>query len=130
MRRVPTLLLLQRVFMRSRSDWSVFNVVLREGAVGGYHSLDSRQQFPRKPDCDTQWPAPLAGTNRKCRAAYAMDLLRLERLSEARAATILDLASWDLLELMGRYDVPTVRMSIEKLDRELATEIKRPTRHD
>jgi len=59
-----------------------------------------------------------------------MDLLRLERLSEARAATILDLASWDLLELMGRYDVPTVRMSIEKLDRELATEIKRPTRHD
>ena len=34
------------------------------------------------------------------------------------------------LELMDRYDVPTVRMSIEKLDRELATEIKRPTRHD
>ncbi len=59
-----------------------------------------------------------------------MDLLRLDRLSEAQAATILGLARWELLDLMGRYDGPAVRMSIEELDRELATEVSVPTRHD
>jgi hypothetical protein len=53
------------------------------------------------------------------------DLLRLDRLSEAQAAAILGVARWELLELMGRYDVPVVRMSAEELDRELATEVKR-----
>ena len=38
---------------------------------------------------------------------------------------ILGLARWELLELMGRNDIPAVRMSIEDLDRELATEVKR-----
>jgi hypothetical protein len=54
-----------------------------------------------------------------------MDLLRLDRLSEAQAGNILGLARWELLELMGRYDVPAVRMSLEDLDRELAAEVKR-----
>jgi len=54
-----------------------------------------------------------------------MDLLRLDRLSEAQAAAILGLAGRELLELMGRYDVPAVRMGAEELDRELATEVKR-----
>ena len=63
---------------------------------------------------------------RRVREALVMDLLRLDRLSEAQVATILDLARWELLELMGRYDVPAVRMSVEELDRELATEVKRP----
>jgi len=54
-----------------------------------------------------------------------MDLLRLDRLSEAQAAAILGLARRELLELMGRYDVPAVRMGAEELDRELATEVKR-----
>jgi Uncharacterised protein family (UPF0175) len=54
-----------------------------------------------------------------------MDLLRLDRLSEAQAAAILGVACWELLELMGRYDVPAVRMSAEERDRVLATEVKR-----
>jgi hypothetical protein len=62
---------------------------------------------------------------RRVREALVMDLLRLDRLSEAQAAAILDLARWELLELMGRYDVPAVRMSVEELDRELATGVKR-----
>ena len=62
---------------------------------------------------------------RGVREALVMDLLRLDRLSEAQAANILGLARWELLELMGRYDVPAVRMSIEEIDRELATEVKR-----
>jgi Uncharacterised protein family (UPF0175) len=61
----------------------------------------------------------------RVREALVMDLLRLDRLSEAQAAAILGFARWELLELMGHYDVPAVRMSAEELDRELATEVKR-----
>src|SRR5216683_11505 len=61
----------------------------------------------------------------RVREALVMDLLRLDRLSEAQAASILRLARWELLELMGRYDVPAVRMSVEELDRELAPGVKR-----
>ena len=61
----------------------------------------------------------------RVREALVMDLLRLDRLSEAQAAAILGLARWELLELMGRYDVPAVRMSADELDRELAAEVKR-----
>lgn len=62
---------------------------------------------------------------RRVREALVMELLRLDRLSEAQAASILGLARWELLEPMGRYDVPAVRMSIEELDRELAIEVER-----
>ena len=61
----------------------------------------------------------------RVREALVMVLLRLDRLSEAQVAAILRLARWKLLELMGRYDVPAVRMSVEELDRELATGVKR-----
>jgi hypothetical protein len=61
----------------------------------------------------------------RVREALVMNLLRLDRLSEAQAAAILRLARWELLELMGRYDVPAVRMSVEELDRELAANVKR-----
>jgi hypothetical protein len=61
------------------------------------------------------------------REALVIGLLRLDRLSEAQAAAILGVACWELLELMGRYDVPAVRMSAEELDHELATEVKRVT---
>jgi uncharacterized protein UPF0175 len=61
----------------------------------------------------------------RVREARVMDLLRLDQLSEAQAATISGLARWELLELMGRYDVPAVRMSAEELDRELAAEVGR-----
>jgi hypothetical protein len=61
----------------------------------------------------------------RVREALVMDLLRLDRRSEAQAAAILGLARWELLELMGRYYIPAVRMSAEELDRELATEVKR-----
>jgi hypothetical protein len=61
----------------------------------------------------------------RVREALVMELLRLDKLSEAQALAILKLARWELLELMGRYDVSAVRMSAEELDRELATEVKR-----
>ena len=61
----------------------------------------------------------------RVREALVMELLRLDKLSEGQALAILKLARWELLELMGRYDVPAVRMTREELDRELATEVKR-----
>ena len=62
---------------------------------------------------------------RRVREALVMDLLRLDRLSEVQAATILALDRWELLELMGHYDVPAVRISVDELDRELSTVVYR-----
>ncbi|MGC1343339.1 MAG: UPF0175 family protein [Candidatus Binataceae bacterium] len=83
-----------------------FNVSLPQEVVGAFGWNDS--EVPRR-----------------VREALVMDLLRLDRLSEAQAAAILGLARWELLEMMGRYDVPAVRMSVHELDRELATDVKR-----
>jgi hypothetical protein len=56
--------------------------------------------------------------------ALVMELVRLDRLSEAQATEFLGLNRWELLETMSRYRVPVVRMSPEELKRELKTEIK------
>ncbi len=53
-----------------------------------------------------------------------MELLRLDQLSEAQAA-LLHLDRWDLLEVMGRYRVPAIRMSPAALKHELAQEVQR-----
>jgi len=60
----------------------------------------------------------------KVQEALIMELLRLDRLSEAEAAEVLKLNRWELLDLMGRYRVPAIRMTPEELKRELAREIK------
>jgi hypothetical protein len=59
----------------------------------------------------------------KVREALVMDLLRLDRISEAQAAELLQLDRWALLDTMGRFRVPAIRMSPEELRRELAQEI-------
>ena len=61
----------------------------------------------------------------RVREALVMDLLRLERLSEADAARFLGLNRHELVDLMGRHHVPVIRMSPEELREELATELKR-----
>jgi hypothetical protein len=63
---------------------------------------------------------------RKVREALVMELLRRDQLSEAQAAALLQLNRWELLDVMGRYQVPAIRLSSEELKRELAQEI----RHD
>lgn len=62
---------------------------------------------------------------RKVREALVMELLRRDYLSEAQAAELLQLNRWDLLDLMGRYRVPAIRMTREELQRELAQEVRR-----
>jgi hypothetical protein len=57
--------------------------------------------------------------SRRVREALLMDLLRLDKLSEAQAADMLGLDRWELLEMMGRYRVPAIRMSREALQQEL-----------
>lgn len=84
-----------------------FQIRLPQEVVGGFGWNDS--EVPRR-----------------VREALVMDLLRLDRLSEAEAAAILKLARWELLDLMGRYGVPAVRMNKDELDQELATEVGRP----
>jgi hypothetical protein len=61
----------------------------------------------------------------RVREALVMELVRLGRLSEAQAAEILSLGRWELLEVMGRYQVPAVRLSPAELKQDLAKEIRR-----
>jgi hypothetical protein len=63
---------------------------------------------------------------RRVREALVMELLRRDQLSEAQAAAMLQLDRWELLDIMGRYQVPVIRMTPEELKRELAQDM----RHD
>lgn len=51
----------------------------------------------------------------RLRETLVMELLRLDQLSEVDAAALLSLDRGDLLEVMARYRVPAVRMSLEEL---------------
>jgi hypothetical protein len=57
--------------------------------------------------------------------ALIMELLRRDQLSEAQAAELLQLDRWELLELMGHYRIPAIRMHPEELIQELGKELKR-----
>jgi hypothetical protein len=59
----------------------------------------------------------------KLRETLVMELLRLDQLSEAQAAELLTLDRWELLEVMGRYRIPAVQMSLQELRHEIAKEI-------
>lgn len=61
----------------------------------------------------------------KVREALIMELLRLGQISEAQAAELLHLDRWELLEVMGRYRVPAIRMSPQELRQELGRGIVR-----
>ena len=56
----------------------------------------------------------------RIREALVMELLRLDRLTESEAAEALDLDRWELLDVMGRYRVPAIRMTPDELNEELA----------
>ena len=56
----------------------------------------------------------------RIREALIMELLRLDRISEAEAAESLYLDRWDLLTVMGKYRVPAIRIAAEELREELA----------
>jgi hypothetical protein len=64
----------------------------------------------------------------RLRETLIMELLRLDQLSEVEAAELLNLDRGELLEVMGRYRVPAIRMSLEELRREMAKEAPRDRR--
>jgi hypothetical protein len=82
-----------------------FEVILPEAVLAGFGWQE------------TEVPA-------KVREALVMELLRRDQLSEAQAAELLHLDRWELLEMMGRYKVPAIRMHPEELQRELSQELK------
>ncbi len=55
----------------------------------------------------------------RIREALIMELLRLDRISEADAAASLGMDRWELLETMGRYKVPAIRLTPDELKAEL-----------
>lgn len=69
------------------------------------------------------WPE--SEVSERVREALVMDLLRLDRLSEGQAAELLGFSRWELLDAMGRYQVPAIRIGPEELQRELAKGIRR-----
>lgn len=62
---------------------------------------------------------------RRLREIVVMELLRRAQVTEAQAAGLLQLDRWELLELMGRYQVPAVRMTREEWQQELAQALTR-----
>ena len=56
----------------------------------------------------------------RIKEALVMELLRLDRITEAEAAETLGLDRWDLIATMGRYEVPAIRMTPEELRDEKA----------
>lgn len=48
-----------------------------------------------------------------------MELVRLDRLSEAEAASFLGLDRWQLLDLMRKLRVPAIQMTPRELKREV-----------
>lgn len=61
----------------------------------------------------------------KVREALVMELLRLDQISEAQAAELLQLDRWELLEVMGCHRIPVVRMSPQELRQEIRRVIPR-----
>jgi hypothetical protein len=61
----------------------------------------------------------------RMREALVMELLRRDRITEAEAAEFLNLDRRELLDVMGLYQVPAIRMSREELHRELHQKLQR-----
>lgn len=56
----------------------------------------------------------------RIREALVMELLRLDRLTEAEASEALGLDRWALLDIMGRHRVPAIRMTHDEMREETA----------
>lgn len=61
----------------------------------------------------------------KIRETLVMELLRRDHISEAQAAALVQRDRWELLDMMGCYRVPAIRMKPEAAQRELVQEIRR-----
>lgn len=59
----------------------------------------------------------------KAREGAVMELLRKGKLSQGRAAELLDISRNDLFDLMTKYDIPVMNMSQDELKKELSKQV-------
>lgn len=57
----------------------------------------------------------------KAREALVLGLLREGRLSQGRAARLLGLTRWDILDLMAAHAIPSGPETAEEMEHEIAT---------
>ena len=55
----------------------------------------------------------------RAKEALVMSVLREGRIGQSRAAELLGVSRWDLLDLMARHDVPSGPLTVEEADAEL-----------
>lgn len=55
---------------------------------------------------------------RTARELLTLSLVQSGHLSQSQAAQVLGISRYDLLDLMGRYDLPVVHMSQSEIERE------------
>jgi hypothetical protein len=60
----------------------------------------------------------------RVREALVMELLRQHVISQGKAAELLHLNRWDLYEVMGRYKIPSIDLTLEELQQELTKVLK------
>ena len=59
----------------------------------------------------------------KAKEGAVMELLRKGKISQGRAAEILDISRYDLFDLLERYDIPVIDMTSEELQKELSNQV-------
>ncbi len=52
--------------------------------------------------------------------SLVLDLLRDGKIGQGRAARLLGISRWDVLDLMARYQIPSGPLTAEEVDRDLA----------
>jgi predicted HTH domain antitoxin len=75
-------------------------------------------ELPEEVLADLGSPAAAA---ERLRQYAVLDLLRRKRISQGKAAELLQLDRSTLFDLMAQLDVPTADLTVEDLDQELAT---------
>ena len=56
----------------------------------------------------------------RAQRSLVLDLLRDGKIGQGRAARLLGITRWDILDLMARYRIPSGPLTGEEVDRDLA----------
>ena len=60
-----------------------------------------------------------AQASQEAKEAFVMELLRQGKISQGKAAEVLGLDRWDLMDMMAAYKVPALNITPDELDAEL-----------
>ena len=62
---------------------------------------------------------PAKKASAKLKEIFVVELVRQGKLSQGRAAEILGLDRWEIMDVLATYDVPTTSLTEAELDRDL-----------